>query len=132
MKNNLIIATVCLIIGGIAGFKLVKPETKTVEVEKEVIKRDVVTQIKVVTKPDGSKEEVTLITDRSTENKESSKSVTVAKPDWHVSAGATVNSISDKLPVYQLTVERRIFSDFTVGVTARSDKSAGFVVGFSF
>lgn len=70
-------------------------------VEKEVIRRDVVTQIVEVTRPDGSKEVKTIIKDKTKEK--SSKQVTIPQKDWMVGAYYRLND-----PTYALSISRKL------------------------
>src|SRR4051812_40752593 len=91
--------------------------TKTETVEKEVVKRDVVTVVKEVQRPDGTKETTTTSTDHSTEKRDATLiSVLAPKPpDWHASLGAAT-SFKGLEPIYSLQLERRILGPFSLGV----------------
>lgn len=132
-KTTLYTAGICLLLGlGLGSQLFPKIEEKTVEIEKEKIVKDVVTVTKIITKPDGTKEEVTVVTDKSKESKEIKNTKIVSKPDWHVSASAKTKSIQMNDLVYSVQVERRILGDIYLGVVGSSDKSAGLSVGFEF
>lgn len=131
MKNNIIIAVVFLLIGGTASkwlFPTIKE--KIVEKEVEVIKRDVVTEIREITKPDGSKETVTVVIDKSQEKKESSKTVTIAKSEWHASISTLTPNVKDIY--YQVQVERRVLGNIYVGALANTKGSYGISIGMDF
>lgn len=108
--------------------------TKTVEVEKEVTKVDTQIVIREVVKPDGTKETVTTTTDKSVIKKDSSVVATLPtpRPQWHISASASVRSVSDPVPVYAVTVERNILGPFSVGIAANTERSVGIVIGYTF
>jgi len=137
---NYKIASIAAVLIAIAGFAVgsklgskTVTETKIVEVEKQVVKRDVVTQIKVVTRPDGTKEEVTLITDKTTETKDVAKTLdTKTKPDWHVSGAASVNVSDLTKQIYSATIERRVLGNVFIGATLNTSKQVGLVVGMEF
>lgn len=132
-KTTLYTAGICLLLGlGLGSQLFPKIEEKTVEIEKEKIVKDVVTVTKIITKPDGTKEEVTVVTDKSKESKEIKNTKIVSKLDWHVSASAKTKSIQMNDLVYSVQVERRILGDIYLGVVGSSDKSAGLSVGFEF
>ena len=62
MKNILITAAIALVIGlGLGSQLLPKVKIETKEIEKEVIVKDIVTVTKIITKPDGTKEEVITV-----------------------------------------------------------------------
>lgn len=131
MKNYIIVGFVCLLIGGTASkFLFPTIQEKIVEVEIEVIKRDVVTEVREIVKPDGSKEIVTIIKDKSQEKKESSKVVTIAKSEWHVSAAALTPNTKDIY--YQVQIERRVLGNIHVGVLANTNSAYGISIGYEF
>lgn len=70
-------------------------------VEREVIRRDVVTQIVEVTRPDGTKEVKTIIKDKTKE--QSSKEITAVSKDWMVGAYYRLND-----PTYAISVSRKL------------------------
>lgn len=77
-------------------------------VERETVKYNVVTQIKEVTRPDGTKETTTTITDKTKET--AAKSVPVFAPEkqWVVGAYYRLNN-----PTYALSVSRRLVGPFS-------------------
>lgn len=87
-------------------------ESKTETVEKEVIRTDVVTVTKEVTKVDGTKETTTTVVDKSTkktDTKETQVKLDV-RPDWLV-GGGILSNFKDK-PEYELSVGKRILGPF--------------------
>lgn len=131
MKNNIIIGLICLLAGGLAG-KLLFPtiQEKIVEKQVEVIQKDIVTETKEITKPDGTKEIITIITDKSQEKKESSKVVLISKPDWHLSVAAISPNVKDIH--YQIQIERRVLGNIHIGLLANTNKEIGAVIGYEF
>lgn len=135
MRNLLIAAGVGLLIGAAGMHTLNKPETKTVqvEVEKEVIKKDIVTVVKEVIRPDGTKEIITTSTDKSTEKKDTMSSLTqtTAKKDWLV--GATSSVLPDNLqPVYGILAQRRVLGPAFLGLGLNTNKQATLNVAIEF
>lgn len=131
MKTSIIIAIVGILVGfGIGTQLFPSVKEKTVEVEKEVIRKDIQTVVKVVTRPDGSREEVTTIVDHSKENKEYSNTKTVAKANWHISASA--NKGLDTDIYYAVQAEKRILGDIFVGGNISTNKTIGVSVGIEF
>jgi hypothetical protein len=107
-------------------------ETQIKIEEKEVIKRDVRTIIKEITKPDGTKETETEIIDNTTESrKKELESLKLKKKDWFIAGGATVN-INDVNPVYNVQVNRRILGSFYLGASVNTRKDVGVQIGFEF
>lgn len=132
MRNYIITGLICLVIGVAAGSSLFpKVKQQTVEVEKEVIQKDVQTIVKVITRPDGSKEEVTTIVDKSKENKDKTSTKIIAKNDWHISASGS-RTFTDSSMTYTLQVERRIIGDVFLGASINSEKQVGLVVGIDW
>ena len=110
-------------------------KTETVEVEREVIKRDVVTVVREVTMPDGTRSVETVTTDRSKERKDVTNVTTkaTASPDWHVSVSASAARVSEiSSPVYGVQLERRILGPFSLGARVQTDKQIGVVVSYEF
>jgi 3-polyprenyl-4-hydroxybenzoate decarboxylase len=132
LKNTLIIIAVSIAVGFGLGTQLFpKIKEQTVEVEKEVIRKDIVTVIKETVRPDGSKETTTTTTDKSKENKESKSSHIVAKSDWHLSIKGS-KTLTDSEIIYGVTAERRILGDLFVGAEVTTQKTIGLVVGLEF
>lgn len=103
---------------------------KTVVEQHETIKDNVVTVTKTVYKDGKPASSTAVTTDRTktdvvTESRrEDDKAAT--SPLWHVSAGYTTDG------QYLGAVERRILGPVSVGVTGRSDRTFGVIVGFDF
>jgi hypothetical protein len=103
-------------------------ETKTVEVER--VQKDVVTVTKEVVRPDGTREIISTMTDKSKES--STKTATVMAPkDWHISVSDNRTSLTSA-DVYGLQIERRVLGDISMSVRVQTDKSVGLVVGLEF
>lgn len=113
---NKVILVALALGAGIAGTRYLWPRIEykhTVE-EREVVRKDIVTVIKEVVRPDGSKETVTEIVDRSKESSRRHETVSkAAQPQWSVGAYTTFN---ETIPTYTLTIDRRILGPFSVGV----------------
>jgi xanthosine utilization system XapX-like protein len=131
MKTSIIIAIVGILVGFGLGTQIFpKIKEKTIEVEKEVVRKDVQTIIKVVTRPDGSKEEVTTIVDHTRENKEYSNTKTISKADWHISASASKGLDTDIY--YTVQAEKRILGDIFIGGNITTNKTIGISLGVEF
>lgn len=101
-KTAAIAAAVCIGIGAVIGSKWGS------QIETQIVTKDrVVTQIKEVTRPDG-----TVVRDTTrVEDRQQAISVTQpAKKDW------TVTALYGFGPAYGVGVSRRILGDFSVGV----------------
>lgn len=96
-------------------------------VEKEVIKKDVVTQIVEIVKPDGTKETKTVIVDKSTENSIKELIQSVRPRDWLVGAYYKVND-----PAYGISVNRRVFGPVFVSVSADTQRQLSVGLGMEF
>lgn len=117
MKNIIIILLVILGAAGggyAVGRYFTPPRVK--EVVKTVEVKDVYTVVREVQKPDGTKERVTEIVDKS-KMKTDIQKVTEAKPNWRLRGGATVNP----LPVYSLGVEHRLIGPVFGGIQWRTN-----------
>lgn len=132
MRNYIITGLVCLVVGVLAGSVLFsKVKEKTVETEVERVVKDVQTVIKVVTRPDGSREEVTTIVDKSKQSTDKTSTKIIAKNGWHISASGS-RTFTDSSMIYTLQVERRIIGDVFLGASVNSEKQVGLVVGLEF
>jgi len=117
------IPALALVIGAIGGFYICRTYTPRIEekqtvVEKEVVRKDIVTVVKEITRPDGSKEIETVTTDKSQETsnkKETKQSSTVKVSDWRV--GVTTYVLSPKTEAkYNLQLDRRLLGNLGVRV----------------
>jgi hypothetical protein len=132
---NKLIAAIILCLASVATTRYLWPrvEYKSSIVEKEVIKRDVVTVIREIVKPDGSKETVTEIVDHSREN--SSKSETVvklAKAQYQLALLASTSAERLADPVYGLQIQRRLLGPVWGGLSLNTDKQITFNLGLEF
>lgn len=139
MQINLKVAaiyTVVVVALAVGATKRLWPtiDTKLTIQEKEVVKKDIQTVIKEVVRPDGTKETVTTIVDKSKESSSKTlEQIITKKNDWFVAAGIEAGSLSEIAnPIYRLEVNRRVLGDIYVGVSATTNKSVGLQVGFSF
>lgn len=108
-------------------------DTKVTVQEKEVIRKDVQTVIKEVVKPDGTKETVTTIVDKSKESSiKKSEEIVMKKNDWFVAAGAEMQLNNLQNPVYKIEANRRILGDIYLGGTVNTQGAVGIQIGFSF
>lgn len=96
------------------------------EQEKIVEKRDVVTVVKEVVRPDGTKETVTTTEDKSVVNTKREKEVITKKADWFVAAGVTYDR------EYSFEVNRRVLGDIFVGAFGTTDQQVGVKIGIEF
>lgn len=111
-----------------------KEITKVEVQEREVVRKDVQTIVKEITRPDGTKETVTETTDKSVEKKDKSIESIAIKPlekQWHASLGAERNFTEEK-NIYSMTIERRIFLSGFAGVRVNTEKEVGLVLGMEF
>lgn len=131
-KNVVVVLVVAALSVAVTKYYWPRVETKTVEVTKEVLKTDVRTVVKIVEKPDGSKETTTEIVDHSSkESSKSKESVKYTQKDWMVSASASTKFTNIE-PIYGAQVQRRILGPIYMGVVASTDKMVGVSVGLEF
>lgn len=100
-----------------------KEVVKTEVVQHEVTKKQIVTVVKEVTKPDGTKESTTTTTDNSIENKESKASSLSSKPtekQWLFGVGANPLAYYQ---TYSIKVDRRVLGPFFLGGQYTRDRS---------
>lgn len=97
-----------------------KIETKTKEIE--VIKHDIKTVTKIVERPDGTKETVIVVDDKTVEDrtKESSTVVVNTKPQYRLRGGFGYD-VERKGMEYSGGFEKRFWGPLSLGVEARLD-----------
>lgn len=133
MKNLIITAAVALLLGlGLGSQLLPKVKIETKEVEKEVRVKDVVTVTKIITKPDGTKEEVITVIDKTKENLSKVSTQKVMAKDWHASVAVKTDNIRFEKLTYGVSVERRVLGDIFLGVNADTEGKFGGSVGIEF
>lgn len=132
-KNTLILVAITAVVSAaVTRHYFPKIQQQTVEIEKEVIKTDIRTVTRVIERPDGTKESVTEIVDRTTKRETTSKTATTfQRKDWVVSLGG-VAQVRHLDPVYVLQVNRRILGPFYVGGIITTDQQIGISVGLEF
>lgn len=116
-KVLLVSSLALILIGyGIGRYVQAPKEVTKVEVqEHEVVRNNVVTVTKEITKADGTKETVTTVVDKSVEKKDKQIESIVSKPtekQWLIGAG--VNPLK-YYETYSFKVDRRIFGPVFVG-----------------
>lgn len=88
-------------------------------VEKEVVRKDIITKIVEIVKPDGTKETVTIIVDKSTEDKSKKIDVMPQRPkDWLVGAYYKVTD-----PAYGISASRRVLGPIFVQVSVDTSRN---------
>jgi ribosomal protein S25 len=127
----LIVAFLAIGLGAYLDHKF-NASTVVQTVEKEVIRKDIVTVVKVVERPDGTKESTSTTTDRTKEASSSTVKVVTLAPKYHISTGVASEISRDLKPVYMLQVERRFAGPVFVGVNVNSNKQVGLVLGMEF
>lgn len=134
LKNVAIVVVITAVLSAvITKYYFPKLQMQTVEVEKEVIKNNIVTVTKVVKDKDGNETTETTVVDKSTTKNTDSKVVSIAaSKDWMISASAQTDFKEGLKPVYGLQVQRRILGPFYLGATANTDRAIGVSVGFEF
>ena len=112
------------------------PQTKTVEkvVEKEVVKRDVVTVTKYLDK-DGKVKKETTKKDNSTIVKDRERNTTTvvtaaAKPQWHVSVSSGTPGLQGA--TYDLNLQRRILGNVFLGGSVNTNNQYMLTIGMEF
>jgi len=116
----------------------VKIEIKEIIKEVEIEKRNVVTIIREIVRPDGTKEVETRIVDKTTTEKDKTemrseiKKVKALKPQWRASIMAGIDGSFKNPIIYGAQIERRILGPFSLGVWGMTNKTAGFSVSWEF
>lgn len=131
MNKYIIIAILAIVIGA-AGMYFLGPKRTSI-VEKEVIKKDIVTVVKEVKRPDGTTETTTTTTDHSQQtNTNTSNFVADKKHDWNLRLLSEINNYDLSKIEYGIGVERRILGPFFAGAYAVTNKTVGVSIGCEF
>lgn len=138
------IVAILLLLLAYAGGRYLQPakiETVIQEkiVTKEVIKKDVVTEIREIVKPDGTKETVTIIKDKTEIAKDTQKDLKVdkiivnSKPNFKLAGltGIDANPNGNTI-IYGISVEKRIFGPVSAGIWGLTNKTGGLSVSVEF
>ncbi len=131
----LIVALILGLGGGLYIGKTFYSTTKTVEVEKQVTRTDVVTVVKQIERPDGSKETLTTTTDKSVAKRSDTSQTVLApsRPLYALTASYSVNPVEGNLmPIYSVQLTKQFLGPFSLGLRVQSDKQVGLVVGWAF
>lgn len=130
-------AYACILVAlSVAGTRYLWPRIEYKETVKtvETVKKDIVTVVREVTRPDGTHESTTTTTDHSTEASTRSSSVTKAsQPQW--SAGLLLQKSAQhwaEAPVYALLVQRRVLGPVWVGAGVSTDKQVMGIISLEF
>lgn len=160
MKTKIIIGIVALAVAFAFAFgrysapEKVKTETKIVQIEKKTSKKDTEskkerhkkTVITEITRPDGTKEVTTVITDdvEADSKSHSSESDKVSKVETDkkevtktgspvtISALAGLNSFSSPTPIYGASITKPVLGPITLGAFGLSSGMGGFSLGLTF
>jgi len=128
VTKSILFTLVAFVAGG-AVAKLAWPTIRTKEVQTEVVRNDVRTVVRTVTRPDGSKEIVRETTDKSARTATSTK--TVAAPQWVAGLGIGVKPL-DLKPVYSGVVLYRVAGPVLLGGYVRTDAELGLQLQVEF
>lgn len=109
------------------------PKIETQIEEVEVIKRDIVTIIKEVTRTDGTKDTTTTIVDRSKERKETDIHTTETIPASQnkIAVAANTSQFRD-IDSYTFSYERRLIGPVWLGAQYNTKQVYGLSLGLEF
>ena len=108
-------------------------QSKTVTVEHEVEHNNIVTVTRTIREPSGAVDTVTTVTDHSTKVEQDIKSALVAKQlNWHAGAQIGIDVHKGLIPIYGVSLDRRIFGPVTVGGFGLTNGTIGISIGLSF
>lgn len=129
-KIKILIASVLFGLGIFVGKLIYKQDAKiqTVEVEKEVVRKDVVTVVKEVVNKDGTKTVETTITDKTKEKKQVSKDSLVVQALPNYGIGLGINTDNKKI----LSLDYRVTGNLWLTGTFSEDKKAAVFLKLEF
>ena len=117
----------------------IKEVIKIIKVAEE--KKDIKTEIRIITRPDGTKEEVTIIVDRTTTHTDTStdinietKKETITVKDLGLSIQALALAKSNDLGnrEYGVLIKKRIISNVSGTILATQKGTVGIAIGLDF
>lgn len=130
----LIILIVFIVSAALTEYYFPRVNTKTVTVDHEVIKNNIVTVVKTVKLPNGETDTTSTTTDNSIKAvTDSTDKTVVAQPKLNVSA-LVANDFSRGLlvPTYGVSVSKQVLGPFTVGGFGLTNGTIGLSIGVNF
>lgn len=108
-------------------------QSKTVTVEHEVEHNNIITVTHTIREPSGTVDTTTTVTDHSTKIDQNIQTAVVSKQlDWHVGAQVGMDVHKGLIPIYGVSLDRRIIGPVTVGGFGLTNGTIGVSVGLSF
>lgn len=109
-------------------------QTKTVEVEKEVVHNDIQTVVHTVKLSSGEVDTTTTTTDHTQRIETDSKTAMIMKSSTINVSGLVANDFSKGLlvPVYGISVSKEFLGPITVGAFGLTSGTIGLSVGINF
>jgi O-acetyl-ADP-ribose deacetylase (regulator of RNase III) len=129
---GILVLVVAIISAGVTRYYFPKIEVKNVEVTKEVVRNDIKTVTRIVERPDGTKESVIEVVDKSIKKETIAKETTIAaKSKWLVGGGIAY-SIPNNKPEYELSLQKRVIGPLFLGGKVTTAKTIGLTIGMEF
>jgi hypothetical protein len=135
LKTQLLLAALLLALGFYVGTTYGPEQQKTEIQEREVIKRDIVTVVREVKRPDGTVERSEVTTDKSKERKQVESTVLVSvKPAVPLNRlGVTAHTDNFRqADSYTLSYERRLAGPLWVGLNYNTKQVYGASLAWEF
>jgi hypothetical protein len=130
-KSLGILVLVAAVVGAAGCYWLMPTSQSTTFVDsKETTKTDVRTITKIVEKPDGSRQTIIETTDNSTKVATEKQTIKTDSKKWAASVGVQANYTLQ--PEYFIMLERKVFSNVSLGLMATTDAYAGVYVQIAF
>lgn len=128
LKTAATIGVGLFIVGGCVGYWAMPTKQEQVEVVQEKERIKTVTVVKEITRPDGTKEKETSITEDKKKDKTEEKKTTIINPPNYM-----VTGLFDKdLNPQALIVSKRMFENAFIGAYVDKDKKLGLAVTYEF
>jgi len=135
MRNTIIACIVSAALAvGLTKYYFPTIQTKTVEVEKEVVKTDVVTVTHTVQLPGGGTDTTITTTDHTQKVETDTKTQVVLKSPTINVSGLVANDFSHGgiLPLYGVSVSKEFIGPVTLGLFGLTNGILGLSVGINF
>ena len=110
-------------------------QTKTVEVQKNVVQDNIKTIVQTMKLPNGEVDTTSMTIDNTVHTETDTKTQQIQlspQKNWFVGAEATITRVNFANPAYGVYVNRRIVGPFYLGASATTKGEFGVSVGMEF
>lgn len=128
LKTSITIGVILFVLGGCVGYWAMPTKQEQIEVVQEKERIKTVTVVKEITRPDGTKEKETSITEDKKKDKSEEKKTIINNPPNYLITGVFNKDLSPQA----LIVNKRMFENAFIGVYVDKEKNLGLAVSYEF